>query len=343
MAERAVVREDVYKANIRDPLDPAKIHSYQELYKSQTKHTFDPLAKPFDVPIWYCNNSNGSAVLKWFAAVDKVIEEINEAAPGLSLYKVQNKAMANIHVSCLLGELTAHTTGNVLIGTGKAYVCLGTEWPEYDMGPTALHELLHALGFEHEHQQHGANEYMDFSKTSNPEYSGFQNDIVEKSDMIAITRFDPFSVMIYYEGFCELRHKDNPADNVWNLKPGNAKNLKMSELDKVALNMIYKPCFRDNFQPELCGLYICGRPVMKDHNYPGDFPIAFGGKCGDRNINCPACRTLKTDKILEIWSQGKWQGWSGLVYCGKHISVNGQNCGPDIGENCTDCQDILDL
>ena len=111
----------------------------------------------------------------------------------------------------------------------------------------------------------------------------------------------------------------------------------MSELDKVSLNILYPPDFPYKiYHPKLgrTGLYYCGRPVMKGHNHPDD--DICDGVCGpESGPNCPACRTLRTEKIDELNAAGKFQGYSGMVYCGKAIEVRGEGhdgvCGPDNG------------
>jgi hypothetical protein len=45
-------------------------------------------------------------------------------------------------------------------------------------------------------------------------------------------------------------------------------------------------------------------------------------------VNCPACRVFNTDMTAKIKSEGKWIGYSGLIYCG------GEGCNVDKGKNC---------
>ena len=83
---------------------------------------------------------------------------------------------------------------------------------------------------------------------------------------------------------------------------------------------------------------------MMEHDNP-----ALGttdGYCGPTNwANCPACRTLKCDALERIWTKNKWQGWSGLVYCGREFGkkVPGHDgfCGPNNGIPCPECSKIL--
>ena len=91
-------------------------------------------------------------------------------------------------------------------------------------------------------------------------------------------------------------------------------------------------------------MWYCGRYVMTRHNYPAE--NTTDGYCGKNNwANCPACRTLKNDKVNELVRRGKWQGWSGLFYCGKYFGKQGGGhdgyCGPNNGHPCPDCARIL--
>ena len=79
---------------------------------------------------------------------------------------------------------------------------------------------------------------------------------------------------------------------------------------------------------------------MKGHNHPG-FDIG-NGVCGpESGPNWPACRTLKTDKMDELNKEGKFQGYSGMVYCGdkmkKRDKYHDGRCGPDNGPPWDEC------
>ena len=113
----------------------------------------------------------------------------------------------------------------------------------------------------------------------------------------------------------------------------------LSELDKVSLNILYCPVNGDNYNPEIgkTGLYYWGRKVMKRHNYPADGMA--DGYCGpDDGPNCPAWRTLITEKMDKLNGIGKFQGYSGMVYWGKSMenAEEGHDgvCGPDNGPPC---------
>lgn len=103
----------------------------------------------------------------------------------------------------------------------------------------------------------------------------------------------------------------------------------------------------------------CGRQVMLNHNQVGK--ATTDGYCGPDNwANCAACRVIvrikgkdnqskDISKLEECRQKGRWQGLSGLFYCGnkdkkfadlKHVDSNGI-CGPDTGIPCTECGNEL--
>ena len=129
------------------------------------------------------------------------------------------------------------------------------------MKRTAVHELLHGLGFEHEHQRKDAELYLEY-----PENCENDQDLVVKDNYFPLTAFDPYSIMFYKEqdeeseGFCRDSHK------IWESKKGDSSlNTQLSELDKVGLNLVYPPCTGTSYDPkkdEETGMYYCGRVLM---------------------------------------------------------------------------------
>ena len=119
-------------------------------------------------------------------------------------------------------------------------------------------------------------------------------------------------------------------------------NEKMSELDKVALNMMYPPVISEWYKPVKAdnGMYYCKRYSMTNHNHPGDSLIYMCQPADpyNRNIkggpNCPACRVLSPPKRMR---DDQWQGWSGWVYCGRN------GCGPHYGLPCGDCRKVVEI
>ena len=222
-------------------------------------------------------------------------------------------------------------------------ICLYDHWEDKEQ--TSIHELIHALGFGHEHQRPDSDSSIAIGSEGKND-SKWSSQFKKIYDGIGITRFDPFIVMLYCERDGYLVR--NEADPVWKLKPNRDElNRQLSELDKVGLNVVYKPCRHSGYNPKISpvtGLYYCGRKVMSRHSYPDE--NTTDGFCGPSNwANCPACRTLVTEKFREIVKDGKWQGWSGLVYCGIYFGKQEPGhdgyCGPDNGPPCSKCRHHL--
>lgn len=79
---------------------------------------------------------------------------------------------------------------------------------------------------------------------------------------------------------------------------------------------------------------------MENHNFPSK--SMTDGRCGpDNGPNCPACRTIKTEKMDTLNKNGKWQGYSGMIYCKKTMEPNSlgqvEVCGPDNGKPWDEC------
>jgi|JI10StandDraft_1071094.scaffolds.fasta_scaffold1182746_2 hypothetical protein len=111
---------------------------------------------------------------------------------------------------------------------------------------------------------------------------------------------------------------------MWKLKKDRKRSNNLSELDKVSLNILFPPVDFDNeYEPKLgrTELYYCGRKVMNGHNFPASDIVKVCGP--ESGPNCPACRTLRTDKMDELNKNGKFQGYSGMVYCGKEMKKRG--------------------
>ncbi|CAG2210391.1 unnamed protein product [Mytilus edulis] len=171
--------------------------------------------------------------------------------------------------------------------------------------------------------------------------------------------------MMYPEGkhTCMKRKEGDP---IWKLKQtSDVRCQELSELNKVALNLKYKPCTNKskNYSPKLSiqtEMLYCGRQVMSTHNQVGK--ATTDGFCGPNNwANCSACRVITrikgkgkqsthVPKLAKSLGKGKWQGLSGLFYCGKrepkfetdlkHLKTDGI-CGPDTGVPCNDCGEEL--
>lgn len=216
------------------------------------------------------------------------------------------------------------------------------------------HELLHALGFEHEHQRRDAGHFLEVlpksSDNSQVESSQVESSQVEASQVKAsrfkkpLTPFDYYSIMLYPIGdFFHVRDKDK-RKALDKFKEDKERQKSMSEFDKIALNLTYPPArIKGVYEPVLVpetGMYYCSRSVMVNHNQPGP---ALVNKCGqfsdsnnsaypDSGPNCPACRVLSLPRNL---GNDRWQGQSGFVYCGN------EGCGPDINGPCDACGRVI--
>ena len=336
---------DPIPTNPKDSIEYSK--SY---YQLQTKYTLGKSTDRISVPIWIATgisnrqDSEAETIVKnvhgtWIDHLEEAIDVINVAAPGLHLYRVHSER--DDHKISIYGikEEKAYTRKDIYSSKG-AYIYLGDSFPHKNK--TSVHEILHALGFMHEHQSEDASSRIDTSDAEND--ITYRSQYVQNPDATCITRFDPFSIMLYCED-SYLKRKPE-SDSVWKLKETNEINMEMSELDKVGLNIVYRPCEHDGYQPKISpvtGLYYCGRKVMSRHNRP--WQNTTDGYCGPNNwANCPACRVLKTDLMDQILNEDKWQGWSGLVYCGKWFGVQEEGhdgyCGPNNGIPCPDCSNI---
>ena len=70
------------------------------------------------------------------------------------------------------------------------------------------------------------------------------------------------------------------------------------------------------------------------------------GYCGPSNgDNCPACRVLKTERVVALWEKNKWQGWTGAIYCANYFGVQCEGhdgyCGPNNGLPCATCYEEI--
>jgi hypothetical protein len=297
----------------------------KECYQKQSKHDIDVLGSEevrVSVPICIDEEVDDS----WKDSLREAVQAINEAAPGLSLSTTEDKEQAIIYVQAIQEpepnnlKKKPYTKGNILLRSTSGQqnyittIHLG-KWEDDEKKGIITRELFNALGYQ--------------------------------DNNCGLTRFDPTSITLYQnEEAYESARKKHPGDLVWWIKKPKVKNPKLSELDKVYLNLIHRPCRGVRYAPKLgkTGMYYCGRSVMSGHTYPGDTNI--DGVCGpQKGPNCPACRTIKNKKVDEILTKQKWQGMTGRVYCGRlfteptgrHNGVCGMNNGPA----CPDCIDLL--
>jgi len=232
----------------------ASLHRFYEIQSLQM------LGKEDDrvvVPIWIARDPNlprhMNVAPDWVEHLQKAIKDINNAAPGLFLYSTTNPLKAKIKIARNNHNSSCFTRGNILETTWTE-IFLYSEWSE--MKRTSCHELLHAVGFQHEHQRRDRESSIHQNRQGSP-----NNQYKVVADVLGITRFDPFSILLYSE---DEKLSRNRGDPVWITKPYKSLNREMSELDKVALNNVYHPCEGPNYSPEIfgrsvTGLKYCGR------------------------------------------------------------------------------------
>ena len=323
----------------------------KDYYCKQSKYDISDLGTGEDrvsIPIWMDDELDDS----WKDSLDKAVKAINEAAPGLSLSIKEDKKQAVIHVLAIdKKEPYTEVEGNILMRLKEkkfvTIIRLG-KWEDDTKKGVCIHELLHALGFYHEHQLQDAiaDPYI-YHLDSGKQIT------IDKNDLSFI-RWDSSSITLYQ---CEKKYREHSEDHVciWVLKTYPTKvNTEFDELDMVCLNLVYPPCVdktanNGGYRPKLgkTGMYYCGRAeVVLSHDTPKD---EYTCPCGpDNGPNCSACRTIKSPRVKEILAGGRWQGMTGWVYCGRSFEEPGKlfpthdgMCGTDNGPACPECNNIL--
>ena len=227
---------------------------------------------------------------------------------------------------------SGNAKGNIINGH-RANIFLGSN-PIPDKTDLATHELLHTLGFKHQHQRREAYAFIYEPDIDSRQYLAHPR-------ILGITPFDPNSVMLYNQN-SKIKKNNSP---VWKTK---LDKTNMSELDKVALNLLHPPVRSNNYRPEkfqkIDGIwretvFSCGRVFRRQ-----DGTEAICDARNNGGPTCPACRVLKSKRLNEIIKMGKWQGWTGLVYCGKQFCEPEEKhdgyCGPNTGQQCPDCKAV---
>jgi len=213
---------------------------------------------------------------------------------------------------------------------------------------TAVHEILHALGFQHEHQRSDRDEYLKI-----PEVDQANSQYRVHNSATSISPFDSHSIMLYHSTeFYKIENGDPIYFLMGSIEKSERRSY-MSPIDRICLNYIWPPARRSEpgftYQPKIStrtGLYYCGRNVTSDHNYPaGNLTNGF---CGPNNgPNCDACRVLHNPKIPQTNVLGVkvWQGSSGLFYCGVYFRkvdlYHDGYCGPNNGRPCDGCYALI--
>ena len=223
-------------------------HPPYKFYKTQSFQNLGEETDRKDVPIWIAGYDNSSSEFEdvassWIEHIKRAISDINEAAPGLNLHTVSEKSEAIIKMAGIK-ENCCFTRGRIP-SRGSAEIYLYSGWKKKQR--TSCHELLHALGFGHEHQRQDRDDSIEV-RSDTSQY--------KKLDALyGVTRFDPYSIMLYPEYIRKF------GDPVWFMIPLHEFNVKMSELDKMSVNNLYRPCKRAGYSPVIgsTGLFYCGR------------------------------------------------------------------------------------
>ncbi len=313
--------EIVPAAVVQDATNESQDVTYEEMYRSMYLTSEGPCKKPLHVTINYEELS-----APWTRALEYGIREIELAAPGLKFVPTSSKSV-NINVT-MVNE-NSKTSGSLRFSEGdercKVEIFLTEDYSSARRKGTATHELLHALGFEHEQQRRDSGHYIVVYHHSKKDES-----IVKHKYYKPLTPFDRYSIMLYKVGhYFYIKGDTTEKSRV------HSENRQMSELDKIALNMIYSPSERSDYQPKQSshGMFYCGRNngVMKSHNQPTFSDI---NRCGPNSgPNCAACRVLSKPHNLGE----RWQGRSNYVYC------NFNGCGPHINLPCEDCLKLVGM
>ena len=321
----------------------------KEYYCKQSKYDFQELGTEKDrvsVSIWIDDKLDQS----WNTSLREAVQAINEAAPGLSLSISEDKKQAIIHVLTIdKEEPYTEVEGNILMRSKaenfSTKIRLG-KWKDDGKKGVCIHELFHALGFHHDKRHYAI---------ADPDVYHFDSGkkIIIDKNQLGFIRWDSSTTTMYP---CEKKCRGLSKDHLctWVLEAYPTKvNTDLDEHDMVGLNLVYPPCIDkidDNvrYRPNLGrnGMYYCGREVMIDRTYPNQEYTRFCGP--DKGPNCPACRTIKSEKVEEILAGGRWQGMTGRVYCGRPFTepaklskMHDGICGIDDGPACPDCNNIL--
>ena len=138
---------------------------------------------------------------------------IGEVAPRIELKKIYFSNPDELFIDINgIEENAAYTFGNIYEDQ-TCSISLSNDWIYHRQG-TALHEFMHALGFEHEHCRNDRDYFVYVQENDiDNEEEKRQYSITRFSQELTI--FDPFSVMLYSES---NRIERDPRSRLWKLK-----------------------------------------------------------------------------------------------------------------------------
>ncbi|UJR06761.1 hypothetical protein I4U23_011048 [Adineta vaga] len=280
------------------------------------------------IVVYYYFASNMEKKEKYKKVVKEAIQDIEAAAPGIKFknsYETQN---------CIRICYSSKRESSSAVGMRGGIQTLKLGWATKG---NVLHELMHALGFLHQHQREDRSEYVSVraSKKKTPDY--------EKKGVHGGGRYDANSIMHYP---CDATMRDI---KLW----ARHNSECLSNGDKIALNVLYPPVKGARKWNPMRGdtkLYYCGKENM-NHNDAPFGTVGSDGFCGpDDGPNCHICRcyggilTRKNDQGYPAK-----QGETGLFYCGRKMKTNKKGkkrhngiCGPDNGICCESCYRLLE-
>lgn len=282
----------------------------------------------------------------------QAVRILSEDIPALTFKEMataMSKTKANLRIGFQSGGCWSYV-GLVGRPQGGKHMNLDKDW-DGGQGPpvgTILHEFLHFLGVEHEHQRDDAHPYV-FVDSKALKANG--TNLAQNADIHPF-RYDSASIMHYPSGT-----GFGPTSAQW-AKIG--QRIQLSQLDKLFVNMLYPPVAGNNgYYPAKgkTGLWYCGRNVMNNNNFPFG-RVGCDGRCGPNDgPNCPSCIIYGISQGNEypLRRGGAFQtGETGLFYCGKRFTrttcstVSGHQCsshdgvcGPNNGPCCESCMSLL--
>ena len=303
---------------------------YKILYRNQPPNKEPPL----EVKIWL--DSTKAFKNTWNSSIQNAMIQINTAAPGLHLEFGKDPNVWDIYIHPPKIEEGSWTIGNILNKKQSLKTKIQLEshpGPEQRKNGTALHEIMHALGFEHEHQRKDSPFYIKHGSDMTDEE---KDQLASLPNILPLTPYDYYSVMHYpvCKGLkLKYIYSDKTPPRGETPPKEYSENFVLSELDKVGLNFCFRPCISATYTPKQHdnGMYYCNRAVMSRHNHPGQHDGLES--CMKNSPNCPACRVLSKPSNMK---HNQWQGWSGCVYC------SNEGCGgPHQGIPCDKCKEVI--